>query len=106
MATTFLRDDLRALWGEDALFERVFALEGEVYRVGKIGAGYVRQFAPWGGLVPGLGAGVTVSLVPEDLESVYGSRAPLGLQLFFRLRPAPMEGHEAATQPGMDHGDH
>lgn len=32
MATTFLRDDLRALWGEDALFERVFALEGEVYR--------------------------------------------------------------------------
>jgi hypothetical protein len=81
-------------------------LEGEVYRVGKIGAGYVRQFAPWGGLVPGIGAGVTVSLVPEDLESVYGSRTPLGLQLFFRLRPEPMEGHEAAMEPGMDHGDH
>jgi heptose I phosphotransferase len=32
VATTFLREDLRALWGEDALFERVFALEGEVYR--------------------------------------------------------------------------
>jgi hypothetical protein len=81
-------------------------LEGEVYRVGKIGAGYVRQLAPWGGLVPGLGAGVTVSLVPEDLESVYGSRTPLGLQLFFRLRPEPMESHDAPAEPGMDHGDH
>jgi hypothetical protein len=81
-------------------------LEGEVYRVGKIGAGYVRQFAPWGGLSPGLGAGVTVSLVPVELEAVYGSRAPLGLQLFFRLRPEPMGGHEAAPEPGMDHGAH
>jgi heptose I phosphotransferase len=32
VAITFLRDDLRALWGEDGLFERVFALDGEVYR--------------------------------------------------------------------------
>jgi heptose I phosphotransferase len=32
VATTFLREDLRALWGEEGLFERVFALDGEVYR--------------------------------------------------------------------------
>lgn len=32
MAKPVLRDDLRVLWGEDAVFERVFALEGEVYR--------------------------------------------------------------------------
>jgi heptose I phosphotransferase len=32
VATIWLRDDLRALWGETGLFERVFALEGDVYR--------------------------------------------------------------------------
>lgn len=70
-------------------------LEEQSFTVGKLGLGYVRQLAPLAGLVPGLGAGITVSRVPDDLEPFYGSRSPVGLQLFFRLRPAPMsmEGH-------------
>lgn len=32
MERVFLRDDLAAVWGEAGLFERVAALEGEVYR--------------------------------------------------------------------------
>ena len=70
-------------------------LEERSFTVGKLGLGYVRRLHPAGGLVPGLGAGVTVSRVPEDLEPSYGSTTPAGLQLFFRLRPAPLsaEGH-------------
>ena len=70
-------------------------LEERSFTVGKLGLGYLRQIDPVAGLVPGFGAGVTVSRVPEDLESFYGSTTPAGLQLFFRLRPAPMmtEGH-------------
>jgi hypothetical protein len=67
--------------------------EDEVFRVGKLGLGYVRQLRPVAGLAPGIGAGVTVSFVPDDLESFYGTSNPAGLQLFVRLRPAPMEEH-------------
>jgi hypothetical protein len=69
-------------------------LEERSFTVGKIGLGYVRQLDPVAGLVPGFGAGVTVSRVPDDLSSFYGSTTPAGLQLFLRLRPAPVtEGH-------------
>jgi hypothetical protein len=29
--------------------------------------------------------------LPAGLEPFYGSRSPTGLQVFFRLRPAPMD---------------
>ncbi|MGH7563135.1 MAG: hypothetical protein ACREK5_01760, partial [Gemmatimonadota bacterium] len=60
-----------------------------------------RQLGPMAGLVPGFGAGVSVSRVPEDLEPFYGSTTPTGFQLFFRLRPAAMLGnhHEASATP-------
>jgi len=69
--------------------------EERLFTAGKLGLGYVRQLDPVGGLVPGLGVGVTVSRVPDDLELFYGSTTLTGLQLFFRLRPVPMmaEGH-------------
>lgn len=70
-------------------------LEERSFTVSKLGLGYVRQLDPVAGLVPGFGAGITLSRVPDDLESFYGSTRPAGLQLFFLLRPAPMmtEGH-------------
>jgi hypothetical protein len=70
-------------------------LGGESFTVGKLGLGYLRQIEPVGGLAPGLGAGVTFSRVPDELEPFYGSTNLAGLQIFFRLRPAPMkaEGH-------------
>jgi hypothetical protein len=58
--------------------------------------GYVRQLAPVAGLAPGLGAGVTLARIPAGLESFYGSRSPTGLQIFFRLRPKPMDSAEHA----------
>jgi hypothetical protein len=65
-------------------------LEEESFTVAKLGVGYVRQLPPLAGLAPGLGAGVTVSRVPRDLEPFYGEATPVGLQLFFRMRPLPM----------------
>lgn len=69
-------------------------LEEESFTVGKLGLGYVRMLGPVGGLVPGLGAGVTVSRVPDDLESFYGSTTPTGVQLFVRLRPSSMTAED------------
>ncbi|MGH7543340.1 MAG: hypothetical protein ACREK7_05320, partial [Gemmatimonadota bacterium] len=70
-------------------------LEERSFTVGKFGLGYVRQLGSVAGLVPGFGAGVTVSRVPDELEAFYGSTTPTGFQVFFRLRPAPMtaRGH-------------
>ena len=71
-------------------------LEERRFTVGKLGFGYVRQWAPLAGLTPGLGAGLTMARVPAELELFYGSRNPVGLQVYFRLRPAPMpEDHSA-----------
>jgi hypothetical protein len=73
-------------------------LEEESFNVGKLGLGYVRQLNPLAGLAPGLGAGITLSLVPDDLEPFYGSSTVTGLQLFLRLRPSPMPMEEHAME--------
>ncbi|MGH7570804.1 MAG: hypothetical protein ACREMK_03035 [Gemmatimonadota bacterium] len=65
-------------------------LEERSFTVGKLGLGYVRQLDPVAGLVPGIGAGISVSRVPDQLEAFYGSTTLTGFQAFFRLRPAPM----------------
>ena len=69
-------------------------LEELRFTVGKLGLGYVRQLAPLGGLAPGLGVGMTLARVPAGLEPFYGSRSPTGVQLFFRLRPVPMDSDD------------
>lgn len=84
--------------GGDLVLQRM--LEEESYTVGKLSLGYVRQLKPLAGLAPGVGAGLTVSLLPDDLEPFYGSSNIAGLQLFLRLRPAPMP-----TEDG-NHGGH
>lgn len=80
--------------GEDLVLAE--ELEHGSYTVGKLGVGGVRQLASLAGLAPGIGVGVTLSRVPEDLEDVYGDRTLLGGQLFLRLRPSPAEGPEHA----------
>lgn len=62
----------------------------DIFTVAKLQAGYVRYFEPWGSLKPGIGATLSMSLVPTALESVYGQRATFGFGLFVTLRPAAM----------------
>jgi hypothetical protein len=58
-----------------------------VFTVGKLQAGYVRHFRPWHGLVPGVGATVSVSLLPSELAPRYSGRAAPGFGVFVVVRP-------------------
>ena len=62
----------------------------ETFTIGKLQAGYVRYFETWKSLKPGIGATLSMSLVPTALDAVYGQRATFGLGLFVTLRPAAM----------------
>lgn len=62
----------------------------QVFTVGKLQAGYVRHLKPWNGWVPGLGASVSASAVPELLAPRYGGRIAPGFGVFVTIRPGQM----------------
>jgi hypothetical protein len=49
----------------------------------------------WNSLKPGIGATVSMSVVPSALESIHGDRATFGFGLFLTLRPAAMATGDA-----------
>lgn len=56
--------------------------------LGKVQAGYVRHLAVTGGLVPGIGGSVALSLVPPELAPRYFGRVAPSFAVFFSFRPA------------------
>lgn len=74
-----------------------------MFTLSKVQAGYTRYLESWKGLKPGVGATLSMSLVPSALDTVYGNRASFGVGLYVTLRPAAMQGmHTAqpsATKP-------
>lgn len=62
----------------------------ETFTVAKLQAGYTRYFDLGGAWKPGAGAVLSLSLVPNSLEAVYGRRATFGFGVFVTLRPSPM----------------
>lgn len=78
--------------------------DDEIFEVAHLSAGYVRQFGPFAGWRPGIGASASVSFLPEDLEFVYGEETPVGFAVFLTLRPAPMADGGAGME--MEHGAH
>lgn len=66
----------------------------EVHVVSKLTLGYTRRLLSPGGLVVSAGGSVSVGLVPEELESVYGGRSIPGFGVFLRISPPPV-GHGA-----------
>lgn len=83
------------------------AESADAFSVGKIEGGYTRYFTGWKGLKPGLGAAVSVGVVPETLKAVYGSRANVGFGIFMTLRPAMMmHGMPGGMAMPMDHSQH
>ena len=58
-----------------------------IFTVAKLQAGYVRQFKAWRGMVPGLGAMASISIVPPELASRYDGRVAPGFGFFFNVRP-------------------
>ena len=63
-------------------------LEHTVFDVGSLVLGYVYNFGPFGPVRPGVGVRGALNLVPEGLESLYGSRTPVGGMVYVRLVPA------------------
>jgi hypothetical protein len=60
----------------------------EQFAVAKIQAGYTRYLRDLGPFQPGVGAGLSLGIVPETLEDDYGNRANVGAAVYVTLRPA------------------
>jgi hypothetical protein len=72
--------------------------------IGTFSLGYIREFAGFRGATAGVGARGAINLIPDALEGVYGSRTPVGLAIFLRVRPGLLEGAHA-MDPEMHHED-
>lgn len=71
------------------------------FNLSNIVLGYVRKLVRTSGLEIGIGVRGAVTFVPVTLEDVYGSRTPLGLAAYLRVRPiARTMGHEMEMMPG------
>jgi len=60
----------------------------KVFTVSKIEAGYVRHFQPLKQMMPGVGAVVSVNLVPPELAPRYSGQLAPGFGVFVTLKPA------------------
>ena len=58
-----------------------------LFRVASGSAGYIREFVRGRDVTIGAGASGTMHFVPAALTTMYGSRTPLGMTVFLRLRP-------------------
>jgi hypothetical protein len=59
-----------------------------VFAVAKLQLGYAHYFSGWMGLMPGIGANVTASVLPRQLAPRYSGRIAPGVGVFFALRPS------------------
>jgi hypothetical protein len=67
--------------------------------IGTLSAGYIRELVRLGGTTIGLGGMGTINFVPSTIESIYGSRTPVGGVVFLRLRPQ----FKRSSMAGMGH---
>jgi hypothetical protein len=71
------------------------------FNVGAISLGYIREILPMRAATLGFGAMGTLNIVPQTLEAAYGSRTPLGLFVFVRLRPIASRDAGMSGMKGM-----
>ena len=81
------------------------SLAAQEFDLGNLSLGYIREFARHRGATFGIGARGALNLVPNALESTYGSRTPVGLAVFHRARPALLEGAHTMDME-MHHSEH
>jgi hypothetical protein len=74
------------------------------FDIASFSLGYVRELAGYRGATVGIGARGALNLVPRSLDGLYGSRTPVGLAVFLRVRPTLLE-RAHAMDPAM-HGGH
>jgi hypothetical protein len=77
-------------WSEKSGHDLAVAQQ-DVFTVGKVQGGYTRYASGWKGLVPGVGAAVSIGIVPRALEPVYGRRFNSGVNVYLTLRLAALQ---------------
>jgi hypothetical protein len=60
----------------------------EIFTVAKLQGGYTRYFPARRGFAPGIGAALSLGIVPQSLEAAYGRRINTGVAVFLTVRPA------------------
>jgi hypothetical protein len=70
------------------------------YGVGAVALGYLRTIGRVAGLSAGAGVRGSLDVLPASLSAVYGSRTPVGVAVYLRLRPAGTHG-ERMVMPQM-----
>jgi hypothetical protein len=78
---------------------------GAHFNVGETSLGYIREVWRGNGATIGLGGSGTVNFLPSALEPYYGSRMPVGVFVFLRLRPyhTKMAGMEPMKPSPAEH---
>lgn len=72
----------------------------QVFNVGAISIGYIREILRARGATLGIGAMGTLNFVPAELENSYGARNPKGILIFARLRPF-YQRDQMKSEPSM-----
>ena len=79
----------------------------EPYTLAKLQGGYSRYLPARNGFQAGLGAALSLSVVPEALKPAYGGRGNVGFAIYLTLRSAAMMHGPAAPVPTpVDHSQH
>jgi hypothetical protein len=73
------------------------------FNVGQVSLGYIRELIGLRGATLGLGAMGTLNVVPSLLNSVYGSRTPVGGLVFLRVRPGGIGMKGMSPRQPMGH---
>ena len=79
----------------------VFYVSYPRFNVGAAELGYVREIIGGRYATLGLGTAGTINFVPAALEQYYGSRTPMGLFVFLRVRPSRASKEPAMKMSGM-----
>jgi hypothetical protein len=72
------------------------AVPERTFSISSLALGYVREVLDYQGASLGLGVRGSLTLLPDDLEPTYGSRTPVGLAVYARLRPSLLQRGDAA----------
>jgi hypothetical protein len=98
--TVMARAEIVQKSAEDLVLTDVGGPNASVFNVTALSLGYIRELSRWRGATLGLGGMGTLNSVPQSLVPSYGSRTPVGLMVFLRVRPAGLGG-AMASMPGM-----
>jgi hypothetical protein len=81
----------RAEWSHKSGHDLVVEPSHEIFTVAKLQAGYTRCLAARNGWSAGIGAAVSLGIVPDTLKAAYGQRFNTGGGVYLTLRPGAQE---------------